>query len=348
MKYIKLRKKTFKSEKNLPNSTFLILTKNNEEELQSILHHLTTHPLFLSEFGQVIVVDYYSFDKTAEVAKTFQTKNPEKIKFLQKNAQQSLIEMVHPFTSSQFIQLINLKEIKRHQQHLPAEYYQSWVEKMLVKAGVVSGNVIDNKKIIERLEKDREYFYHTIKKEIIEPLTHMEMRLKDNKEDENSLEVVKKVLGDIHLLLEHFDPAVFVDKTLFPNLSSVIEEFSSRSQITVSLSETGKEQRLDYITGISIMRVVREALYMIEKNRSASEIDFRIRWERKRLFIQIKDNSDKVFIRKLSQKSLSFMEERILLLNGEFRLKVKHDKGIMLLMTIPTEQESTAQSDGSS
>jgi glycosyltransferase involved in cell wall biosynthesis len=339
LKLSNLRKKTFEGKRKLPHCSFVIVTRNNEEELKQLLHHLGLHPLFKSEFGNVIIVDFYSFDKTIEVVKQYQKKYPKKIKLLQKNPQKTFIEMIHPFASNQMLQFINLIEINRHKHYLPPEHYRNWIEKMLKKAGLLSFDKVDYLKVVQRMENEREYIYHTIQKGIIEQLTHMEMKLKDSAdENDASLEVVNRVLDELHGILQHFDPSVFVGNTLFSNLSAYIEDFSKKSQITISLSETGKEKKINQMTGISIIRMVQQAFDVIEKHRNATEIDVKIRWGIGKVYLQLKDNSKKMFHRKLSPKSLSFIEERLNMLNGNFRLNVMHDKGIRMLMVIPFEE----------
>jgi glycosyltransferase involved in cell wall biosynthesis len=338
MELPKTRKKTFISNKELPHCSFVIITRNNEVELKNILHHLSTHPLFLSDFGNVIIVDFYSFDKTVEIAKQFQMNFPEKIRLIQKNPQKTFVEIIHPFASKQMVEFINLMEISRHN-HLPPNQYKKWVSKLMKKAGANTVNTVDNIKIIERMESEREYLYYTMKKTVIEPLTHIEMKLQDNAIDEASgLEVVSRVLEDMHTLIQHFDPSLFVGNTLFPNLSAIIEDFSKRSDLTVALSETGKEMKINKKVGISIVRMVQETLDLFEKQRNATEIEIKVRWGRKKLYVQLKDNSSKVFNRKQSQKSLRFIEERIQLLQGSFRLNVLHDNGIRILLAIPIEE----------
>jgi glycosyltransferase involved in cell wall biosynthesis len=341
----KKRKKTFASNKALPHCTFVIVTRNNEAELKNILHHLSTHSLFSSDFGNVIIVDFYSFDKTVEIAKQFQMEFPEKIRLIQKNPQKTFVELIHPYASDQMVEFINLMEISRHN-HLPPNQYKNWVSKLVKKAGYNSGNVVDNLKIIERMESEREYLFFTIKKSVIEPLTHIEMKLKDNvdgNEDVTGVEVVSKVLSDLQTLIKLFDPSLFIGNTLFPNLTALIEDFSKRSDVTVLLSETGKELKVNNTVGISIIRMVQETLELFERERNATEIDIRIRWGLKKVYVQIKDNSNKVFNRKNSQKSLRFIEERLQLLDGSLRLNVLQDQGVRFLLAIPIEEPDESE-----
>ncbi|RBW70354.1 glycosyltransferase family 2 protein [Bacillus taeanensis] len=142
--------------KSLPVGTIVIITQNNEEELQRLLHHLSSTPLFKAEGAKVIIVDHYSFDKTFNIALEFQRLYPDKIIPMQKSPEKTGFEQLNPFLSNQYIEVINLSEINKNNAHLPPNKWPSWTEKTINQIHKTNSTPIDPKALIERLQQDQQ------------------------------------------------------------------------------------------------------------------------------------------------------------------------------------------------
>lgn len=338
MKFFQSRKAIFQGNKALPQGTIIIVTKNNQQELRDTMHHLTLHPLFREEGGRILIVDHYSFDRTSEVAMEFVRQYPHKVSFFQKVPEKSVLDLVKPFTSNQYVDIINLDQIERHNAHMPPKKLPGWIERMRRSVSQVQTDGIDIPKLLERIERDRRMVYTVLRNAVLEPLTHLEMQFKSDEslgEDSDSMQAVRKMIGNINHVVKHFDPGQFVGDSLFPCITGMIEDFTNRTQVHCEVNESGQEMRLQSYFGLSIMRILQEALDNIERHAQANKVEVNIRWGTGKVTVQVKDDGRGFSEINTSGAGLRFIEERAILLNGQFRMKSKPTQGTMLLLVLP-------------
>lgn len=338
MKFFQSRKASFQGTKALPQGTIIIVTKNNQQELRDTMHHLTGHALFREEGGRILIVDHYSFDRTSEVAMEYANRYPHKISFFQKVPEKSVLDLVRPYTSSQYIDIINLDQIERHHAHMPPKKLPGWIERIRRSVGQVQSDGIDIPKLLERIERDRSMVYAVLRNSVLEPLTHLEMQLKSDDTiggDADSVQAVRKMINKINHVVKHFDPSQFIGDSLFPCITGMVEDFTNRTQINCEVKESGQEMRLQSYFGLSIVRILQEALDNIERHAQATKVEVNIRWSGGKVTLQVKDDGRGFQEGNTSGAGLRFIEERATLLNGSFRMKSKRMQGTMLLLVLP-------------
>ncbi|WP_139491376.1 hypothetical protein [Brevibacillus dissolubilis] len=316
--------------KGLPIGTFIIVTKDNQEELRPIMQYLTQHAIFRVEGTNVVILDCYSYDKTVEVAETYVSRFPDKVRLLKKDPEKTIVECVLPYLSPEYVEIINLTQMFSERHHLPPDKFPGWVEKLSGTMQKHKSAPIDERKLVERLEEDRRIIFEELRNQAIEPLAHIEMRLGNAEEKMMSVDeiqhLVMKMQRRLSHLVTHFDPYRYVGDSLFPCMTSLVEEYSARTQITYHLKESGKERPLPHYFGLSIIRMVQEILDTIQQQAEANEVEIRLRWNSKRIYLQVRENGQRKNQSATTTRSSRFIDERAMILGGTYELKASNSK----------------------
>jgi hypothetical protein len=307
--------------KSLPVGTIVILTQNNEEELQRLLKHLSTAPLFKTDGAKVIIIDHYSFDKTFHIALEFQRLYPDKIIPMQKSPEKTGFEQLSPFLSNQHIEVIHLAEINKNDTYLPPSKWSQWTEKTMNQLHKTNSTPIDPKALIERLQQDQQMVYNELRQKLLEPLSNIHMQLEHASSPEaEEVQIINQMIRKLKQFINHFDPDLYTGTKLTPCITSLMDEFTNRTQINCLLKESGTMQPLDYYIGISIIKILQEFFAITEQQGQAAEVKIRVRWYKKRLVIQTQADGNEYRKENLNVEKLRFIEERILILGGTFKL----------------------------
>jgi len=343
MRFFKKRKQRYKGLKKLPFGVVIILTKNNQEELGPLLKHIVDHPLFEQERRQVIIIDQYSYDNTIEIAKDFVSKYPNKIHLTHKVPRKSVFTLMKPYLSDPLIEIIQLDKLYDDTDYIPPKEIPNWVEKV---KGTLPRNKqerINAKQLIERMELDRANVYTSLRTNVLDSLTHIEMQLKEinqtnltNSEIEDAIKLLEKTFTRFRAILSQFDPDLFKGKNLYANLSGYLMDFTERTQINCLITQTGIEKEIEPYIGISLMRMIHDILGFLKKYHMVTEVDIRIKWGIKNITIRIKEKSKIRHLRKIDQNDLFLIDERATILGGYFREKKrKRDSGSDFFITLP-------------
>jgi hypothetical protein len=326
-----------RGEKELPKSTLIIVSKNNKEELKYLLNYLKNMPLFKSESGQIIVIDYFSFDYSIETVSQFQSDFGNDIIVLQKNEGKNISQLIHPYITDQFVQFINLASIESDDRHLPTSKLSTWYAALL-RSFSKKKNSIDMKQIIQYMEKEREHLFEVMEKTAIEQLSNLQMVLKEDGKDEQTIDALRKISLKLQNVMEHFDPTLYVKETLYSNMIGFVEDFTQRTQIEFIVKERGKEITLEPLIGISVMRIVKQLFDFIERQVHCEKVVLTIRWKQNSLWIYVKGNNIEMSQQSLNRNFLHAIEERTALLNGKMKFDMKNKQGFSFLLTLPLEK----------
>jgi two-component system sensor histidine kinase UhpB len=165
-----------------------------------------------------------------------------------------------------------------------------------------------------------------------------------------NLEDIKNRLGDTeNLLSETIDrirnlttnlrPSMLDDFGLIPALKWYIDNFSKRTNIKVNLKTKGFEIRLSSEIETTLYRILQEALTNVAKHAQADEVSILLSQENSFLSLSVRDNGIGFDAQKMTftkdRLGLFSMKERVELLNGEFEIRSRANRGTKLSVKIP-------------
>jgi PAS domain S-box-containing protein len=136
-------------------------------------------------------------------------------------------------------------------------------------------------------------------------------------------------------------------------ITNYCEEFSERNGIPVDFFSAGmSELRLSSETEINLYRIVQEALHNIKKHSGAGKVAIRLTASFPTIILRIEDNGKGFNLKDRLESSLTekrmglrSMEERVLLLKGNFRIRSQEDKGTKIMVEIPIDDNTLEQPD---
>jgi glucose-6-phosphate-specific signal transduction histidine kinase len=114
-----------------------------------------------------------------------------------------------------------------------------------------------------------------------------------------------------------------------------LKDFTEKTQINTNLIEMGKEQQsLHHYFGLSIMRIIKHLLFILEKQGYTSQIDVKIRWRKSHLYLSIKANRSRKGIT-LKANAVRFIDERVNLLGGRCKFSNRNLNKLECLIALP-------------
>lgn len=322
----------FRGKKPLPDTTLVIITSNNADSLRYLLNELKNNPLYQSNRGQIIVVDYYSYDYTKETVHEYVGMFGKEIILKDKISDISISNTVHPYLSNQLVQVINLAEIQKANHYLPANKYNKWLKNINIFSKKTKK--VDPLKIIEKMESDRSNVYHILKHSVIEPISNLQMVLSEMQNVDSAKDLLNTLNNKLQDTLQHFDPSLYSQDTFALNVGGFLKDFTEKTQIDTNLIEVGEEQRVQYQFGLSVLRIIKHFFSIVEKSGTISNVDLKIRWRKEKLILSMKFNGFRKGLT-LKEHDCRFIDERANLLNGRCKFITNNPNKVECLITMP-------------
>lgn len=157
---------------------------------------------------------------------------------------------------------------------------------------------------------------------------------------------IRESIKDIRKIIYNLRPTAIDDLGLIPSLQRYIENFENDTDIPVDFTILSQVDLKDSIKSLSIFRIIQEALNNIGKHANATTAKINIEMNRKNIFIDIIDDGIGFDLQKVNSQyredgglGLLNIEERVKLLNGDIVIKSKINKGTLIKVDIPMEDE---------
>jgi signal transduction histidine kinase len=160
-------------------------------------------------------------------------------------------------------------------------------------------------------------------------------------------DILSKVIADARNLACELRPPVLKQFGIVETLTRYCRDFSETHLIQVDFQATGFEKiTIDDITAVNLYRIIQEGLLNIKKHADASQVSIQLFVSDAFISLRINDNGKGFNVRQrratlASEKKLGLrsMQERIDLLQGDFRIDSKPGSGTNLFIKIPMSQQ---------
>ncbi|MCJ7578591.1 MAG: GAF domain-containing protein, partial [candidate division Zixibacteria bacterium] len=208
--------------------------------------------------------------------------------------------------------------------------------------------------LINVQEDERKKIAQELHDEIGQTLFAMKMNLEMTKKslppDSEKLEDMKNRLTDTENLLSQtidqirnlttdLRPSMLDDFGLIPALNWYIDNFSKRTNIKVYLKIKNFKPRLSSEVETTFYRIIQEALTNVAKHAQATEVSILLARENSNACLAVEDNGIGFDAKKATfpkdRLGIFSMKERVGLLNGEFEIRSKANRGTKLSVKIP-------------
>jgi signal transduction histidine kinase len=185
---------------------------------------------------------------------------------------------------------------------------------------------------------------------------NLEMTKKNLPQNLDELENINNRLTDTENLLSQtiervrnlttdLRPSMLDDFGLLPALNWYVDSFSKRTNIRVYLKTKNFKLRLSSEIEITFYRIIQEALINVAKHAHATEISILLARENSFASLSVEDNGIGFDVKKATfpkdRLGLFSIKERVGLLNGEFEISSKPNKGTKLNVKIPLTETQT-------
>jgi len=167
----------------------------------------------------------------------------------------------------------------------------------------------------------------------LDGLEDIKDRLTDTKE------LLSQTIDRIRNLTTDLRPSMLDDFGLIAALKGHIDNFIKRTNVKVYLKTKNFKTRLSSEVETTLYRILQEALTNVAKHAKATEVSILVAQDNHRVSLSVKDNGIGFEPEKLTfpkdKLGLLGIKERVKLLNGEFEIRSKANKGTKLSVKIP-------------
>ena len=155
---------------------------------------------------------------------------------------------------------------------------------------------------------------------------------------ESSIQLVDGTIVTLRRIASELRPRTLDDLGLPAALEAQAQEFESRTGIHCSVTLPPEPLTLDTERSTAIFRIFQESLTNVARHAHATRVEARLQCERGRIVFQVFDNGtgfDPEIAKARKSLGLVGMQERALLLNGEFKTEGVPGSGTTMTLTIP-------------
>jgi two-component system, NarL family, sensor histidine kinase DegS len=151
--------------------------------------------------------------------------------------------------------------------------------------------------------------------------------------------------GSIKNFIFDLRPMMLDDLGVVPTLRRYVESLQEKQQLSISITVTGIERRLEEHIEVTIFRAVQELLNNAINHGRATQIQVLLDLDQDRILAVVEDNGSGFNIDDVMNSSakstigLSTLRERIEMLNGEMNLQSSLGQGTRAEFFIPVEME---------
>lgn len=154
----------------------------------------------------------------------------------------------------------------------------------------------------------------------------------------SGMQLVDSMIVTLRRIASELRPRTLDDLGLPAALEAQAQEFESRTGIHCCVTLPPEPLTLDTDRSTAIFRIFQESLTNVARHAHATQVEARLRREKGRIVFQIYDNGtgfDPEVVKARKSLGLIGMQERALLLNGEFKSEGVPGVGTTMTLTIP-------------
>jgi PAS domain S-box-containing protein len=164
---------------------------------------------------------------------------------------------------------------------------------------------------------------------------------------DSSIQLVDGTIVTLRKIASELRPRTLDDLGLPAALEAQAQEFESRTGIHCSVTLPPEPLMLDTDRSTAIFRIFQESLTNVARHAHATRVEARLQRENNRIVFQVFDNGtgfDPEVAKARKSLGLVGMQERALLLNGEFKTEGVPGSGTTMTLTIPLSPSIAAES----
>ena len=164
---------------------------------------------------------------------------------------------------------------------------------------------------------------------------------------DSSIQLVDGTIVTLRRIASELRPRTLDDLGLPAALEAQAQEFESRTGIHCSVTLPESPLTLDTDRSTAIFRIFQESLTNVARHAHATRVEARLRRENDRIIFQVFDNGtgfDPEVAKARKSLGLIGMQERALLLNGDFKTEGMPGSGTTMTLTIPLAPLIAAES----
>ena len=164
---------------------------------------------------------------------------------------------------------------------------------------------------------------------------------------DSSIQLVDGTIATLRRIASELRPRTLDDLGLPSALEAHAQEFEGRTGIHCSVILPPEPLTLDTDRSTAIFRIFQESLTNVARHAHATRVEARLRRDNDRIIFQVFDNGtgfDPDVARARKSLGLIGMQERALLLNGDFKTEGAPGSGTTMTLTIPLPPPIAAES----
>jgi len=164
---------------------------------------------------------------------------------------------------------------------------------------------------------------------------------------ESSIQLVDSTIVTLRKIASEMRPRTLDDLGLPAALEAQAQEFESRTGIPCRVTLPPEPLTLDKDRSTAIFRIFQESLTNVARHAHATRVDARLQLESGRIVFEVFDNGtgfDPELAKESKSLGLVGMQERALLLNGEFKAEGGPGLGTTMTLTIPLPRSIAEES----
>lgn len=161
----------------------------------------------------------------------------------------------------------------------------------------------------------------------------------------NTQTLITTSIENVHRFAKELRPIVLDELGLIPAIRTFCRDYSKQIGVNIRVNASGSITSLSEVSKASLFRVAQEALTNAGKHAKASRITLSVKRVKENLQLKITDNGVAFNVKKLDSRKIKNrlgvlgMQERIRLVNGNFRIDSKMGRGTVIIATVPLKFE---------
>ncbi|MBB5173771.1 sensor histidine kinase [Texcoconibacillus texcoconensis] len=154
-------------------------------------------------------------------------------------------------------------------------------------------------------------------------------------------EMVKNSLTEVRRIIYDLRPMALDDLGLVPTLAKYLKNIEERGDVTVSFQHVGRDRRLPTKMEVALFRFVQEAVTNALKHGEPKKVIVKIELKATKVIVAIKDDGNGFDPEDKKEGSFGLvgMKERVNMLDGEFSIDSKLNKGTLIVVQLPIKND---------
>jgi signal transduction histidine kinase len=171
-----------------------------------------------------------------------------------------------------------------------------------------------------------------LQQQLVDPQISVQEELSEMKKD------IIEISQDVHDLSRQLHPSILDDLGLIKAVESECTNFSRREGIEIAFNHESVPTVITKDVSLSLFRIIQEALSNVFKHACADHISVSIQGIDHDVLLSVQDDGIGFDPAEVSEKpGLGFcsMRERAILMNGEFSIRSKPERGTVITVKVP-------------